>query len=245
MSGTAMRAESSMAAGGNPAFSAARQVMVDNQIRTFDVTDQDVLTAFETVPREIFVPAADRPLAYLDRRIDLHGNRGTRALLPPLILARLVQALEPKAGEKALDVLGGFGYSAAILAAIGLNVTMLEADEAFSEAARLALRMLDGKTASRITIASPVVDLSAKKHGLGSAAGQFDIILLNGACEQAPDVFFPLLAEGGRLGVILRDKGASRAHIFVKTGENVSARPVFDVQAPILPGFAKEPGFTF
>jgi protein-L-isoaspartate(D-aspartate) O-methyltransferase len=245
MTGSAMRADAQMDEKGGISFASARQVMVENQIRTFDVTDQAVLAAFESVPRENFVPAQDRPLAYLDRRIDLHGSRGPRSLLPPLILARLIQALEPKRGEKALDVLGGFGYSAAILATMGLGVTMLEADEAFTEAARLAVRTLADPRDGMIRIASPAVGLSAKNHGMDAQAGLFDVILLNGACEQEPRAFFPLLAEGGRLGTILRHGASARAHVFIKSGQAISPRPVFDAPAPVLPGFEREAGFVF
>ena len=114
----------------------ARRVMVDNQIRTFDVTDREVLAAFDVVPRDAFVAPGDKAIAYADRILTVGEASARRAMLPPLILARLIQALQPVAGERALDVAGGFGYSAAILASIGLDTTAVETDASLTEGAR-------------------------------------------------------------------------------------------------------------
>lgn len=215
----------------------ARRVMVDNQIRTFDVTDRDVLAAFDIVPRELFVSDNDRAIAYADRAIALGGGR---ALLPPLLLARLVQALQPQAGERALDVLGGTGYSAAILAEIGLDVTVLESDAMLADKAKAAL----AAAGSAAKVAPVQADLGAGKVA-APAGGGFDIILINGATEREPKAFYPLLKDGGRLGVFVREAGACRALVYVKAGDHVSPRRAFDSLAPVLPGFAAEPGFVF
>lgn len=219
---------------------AARRVMVDNQIRTFDVTDRDVLAAFYAVPRETFVAEQDRALAYTDRTLSVGESSTRRVLLPPLILARLIQALQPQAGESALDVLGGHGYSAAIFAAIGLETTFLEADKTLTQAARTAL-----------VAAGVPVAVAAAQPRLSAQAGallpgeRFDIILINGASEREPDGFFPLMKEGGRLGIIRREGNAAQALVYVKANGHVSPRRAFDAQAAVLPGFAAEPGFVF
>jgi protein-L-isoaspartate(D-aspartate) O-methyltransferase len=218
----------------------ARRVMVDNQIRTFDVTDRDVLSAFETVPREAFMPEHDRAIAYADRSVFLGQGSGTRVMLPPLILARLIQALQPQAGEKALDVMSGTGYPAAILAAMDIETVALEADAGMAEKARIALEQVG--SAARVVPAQPA--LSAQS-GADLAEDGFDIILINGATEREPKGFFPLLRDGGRLGVIFREGNAARALVYVKANGHVSPRRVFDAQAPVLPGFAAEPGFVF
>ena len=217
----------------------ARRVMVDNQIRTFDVTDRDVLSAFERVPREQFVAAADRATAYADRPISVGEGAARRALLTPLILARLVQALQPVAGERALDVLGGLGYSAAILAAIGLETVAVESDAGLVEGARGALAAAGAKVDLVLDAA-----LSAEKGAKVAGAG-FDIILVNGASAVEPKGFFPLLNEGGRLGLIVADGKSSRALVYVKANGNVSPRRAFDAQAAVLPGFAKAAEFVF
>ena len=220
------------------AFAAARRVMVDNQIRTFDVTDRALLSAFDTVPRERFVPADCRELAYLDRRIDLPAEGASRAMLPPLVLARLLQALAPVEGETALDVLSGTGYPAALLAAMGLKAVALESSAALTDSARVAL----AGTAVRSADAEP--GLSATQ-GPGAGLGRFDVVLLNGAVSRVPEWIGAVLAEGGRLGLIREEGGVSRAIVYLKSGGTVGARVAFDAAAPVLPGFERMPEFVF
>jgi protein-L-isoaspartate(D-aspartate) O-methyltransferase len=221
-------------------LSHARRVMVDNQIRTFDVTDKTVLEAFDSVPRELFVAPRDRAVAYADRTLVVGEGDARRALLPPLVLARLVQALEAAPGEKALDVMGGMGYSAAILAGAGLNVSFLERDAGLADQARAAFAE-----------AQVSVDVLPAEAGLSLAngpklpAGSFNVILVNGAVEREPESLFRLLAEGGRLGVLMRNGTSARATVFVRSGNHVSPRRAFDAVAGVLPGFAAEPGFVF
>lgn len=217
-----------------------RRVMVDNQIRTFDVTDRDLLAAFDKVPREVFLDPADRATAYTDRAVTIQAGGARRALLPPLILARLIQALKPEAGERALDVLGATGYAAAILAAMGLSTTAIESDPAMTEAARMAL----AAAGAGVTVAAAAPGLSADGKPALETPG-FDVILVNGASERVPGGLFPLLREGGRLGIIQRGDGLSRALVYLKANGHVSPRRVFDADAAVLPGFAAEPGFVF
>lgn len=222
-----------------PEMREARRVMVNNQIRTFDVTDRDLLTAFDTVPREVFVAPEDRKLAYLDRSVQVSAGAASRFLLPPLILARLLQALQPQAGERALDVLGGSGYSAAILAAMGLNTVAVESDPALTALAEAALKRAGSDARllpARTLTASRAPDLREDA---------FDLVLINGAAEREPAAFFPLLAEGGRLGIVMRNGRAGRANVFVKSNGHVSVRRAFDSGAPLLPGFENEPAFAF
>ncbi len=218
----------------------ARRVMVDNQIRTFDVTDPAVLLAFETVPRDLFVAPADRRIAYSDRPLQVGTGPAGRPLLPPLILARMLQAFEARPGETALDVLGGTGYAAALMAAMGLEVTLLEAETGHLEMAGKAF----AAAGAAVTRAPAMPGLTATS-GVALPAGRFDCILVSGATEIEPTGFFPLLAEGGRLVVILRENGASRAMLYVKSGETIGRRRIFDVQAAILPGFDRKPAFEF
>lgn len=102
-----------------PDFAAARRAMIDNQLRPEGVTDPAVLAAMASVPREQFVPEAMRPLAYSDRPLGL-GNG--QALMPPAALARLLTAIEPRGGERALVVGSGNHYAAKVLEALGLFV---------------------------------------------------------------------------------------------------------------------------
>jgi len=102
-----------------PDFAAARRAMIDSQLRPQGVTDPAVLSAMAAVPREEFVPDSVRPLAYGDRPIDLGDGQ---ALMPPAALAKLLDELQPRPGERALVVGAGNGYAPAVLQAMGLAV---------------------------------------------------------------------------------------------------------------------------
>lgn len=102
-----------------PDFAAARQAMIDSQLRPQGVTDPSVLAAMAAVPREEFVPEALRPLAYSDRPLDLGDGR---TLMPPVALAQLISELQPRPGERALVVGPAADYAARVLGALGLDV---------------------------------------------------------------------------------------------------------------------------
>jgi protein-L-isoaspartate(D-aspartate) O-methyltransferase len=110
-----------------PDFAAARRAMIDSQLRPQGVADPAVLAAMGSVPREEFVPGALRPLAYSDRPLDLGDGQ---ALMPPVALASLVSALEPRSGERALVVGSGNGYAARVLEALGLKVDTIAGADA-------------------------------------------------------------------------------------------------------------------
>ncbi|HEV8407952.1 MAG TPA: protein-L-isoaspartate O-methyltransferase, partial [Sphingomicrobium sp.] len=81
-------------------FATARQKMVDGQVRTADVTDHRILDAMLALPREEFVPAARRALAYLDLDLDVaEGAPAPRCLIKPMLMAKLLQAAEIRAGD--------------------------------------------------------------------------------------------------------------------------------------------------
>jgi protein-L-isoaspartate(D-aspartate) O-methyltransferase len=107
-------------------FAQARRTMVDSQLRTFDVTDRSILNAMGETPREHFMPAGRETLAYSDLAIPLTDPRGPeqRVMLAPMVLARLIQALELKPGARVLDVASGLGYASAVMARLGMNVVV-------------------------------------------------------------------------------------------------------------------------
>ena len=118
-----------------PDYAAARAAMVDNQLRPQGVTDRAVLDAMGTIERERFVPENIRPTAYSDRAIALGGGRFLPA---PDVLGRLLTQMQPAPGQRALVVGAGTGYSAAVLARIGLDVVALESAPELAAAARQA-----------------------------------------------------------------------------------------------------------
>jgi len=212
-------------------FAAARRNMVDGQIRTQDVTDPRVIGAFLDLPREQFLPAGKAGLAYLDLDVTVAEGPNARRLLKPMVLAKLIQAAGPAEGDRALDVACGTGYSAAILSQLGARVVALEDDAALVRQARKNL----GDAVKVVT--GPLTAGWA-------AEAPYSVILLNGATEIAPRHLFDQLADRGRL-VCVVGANPGKAMLYVRSGAEVGARPLFDANASILPGFVKAPAFVF
>ncbi|MGA2795312.1 MAG: methyltransferase domain-containing protein, partial [Roseiarcus sp.] len=167
-----------------------------------------------------------------DRDVPALGARD-RLLLAPMTLARLIQAANVQPGEKALDVAGGSGYSAAVLANLGARVVALEADAGAIAAAR------------RLLATEQSIGIVAGDLADGAADGPFDVILINGAFERSPEGLLRQLAEGGRLVGVDASYGAPKAILIEGVGGLTSRRILFDVTAPRLDAFRKAPSFAF
>jgi protein-L-isoaspartate(D-aspartate) O-methyltransferase len=210
-------------------FTSLRRNMVDCQLRTYDVTDRAALAAADAVPREAFVPESLAHLAYLDQPIPLPGTG--RALMAPMVIARMIQVLDPQPGEDVLDYGGGSGYGAALMDHMGASATLWEPDAAARALAQAALGR-SGTEAVAITAARP-------------AEAGFDAILVSGACEVTPESLFPLLRPEGRLVVVEGTGRAARVMLYLKSADAVSGRPVFDAAAPALAEFRRPAAFVF
>jgi protein-L-isoaspartate(D-aspartate) O-methyltransferase len=221
----------------SPDTAAQRRNMVDTQLRTYDVTSHRLLDAMESVPREVFAPDHMKSLAYTDQEIVVSAGEGTvRPLLQPMVLGRLLQALEVKAGETALDCAGGSGYGAALLASLGAAVSALEDSES------MAALMRDRLAAAGVIN----VEVLAGDLATGDPArGSFDVILVHGAAETAPDGLLARLSDGGRLGIVMGTGRAGRAVVFTRSGDVIGRRTVFDAAARPLMAFSGVPAFRF
>ena len=220
-------------------FARLRQSMVDSQIRANDVTDPRILAAMLELPRERFVPEARRGLAYIDDDLPLcatTAGKPGRYLMEPMVLAKLVQALDIEAGDKVLDVGTATGYSAALLGRLAGKVVALEEDLGL---AALAASNLTELGAGNVTVVTGplVAGWPAEKP--------YDAILLNGSVEIVPETLLNQLAEGGRLAAVVRAGGAARATIYTRVAGSVAARTVFSAAAPPLPGFEAPKTFVF
>ena len=209
-----------------PDFRAARTAMVESQLRPEGVTDPAVLDAMGTIPREKFLPPDTRPLAYVDRAV-LMGDG--RFLPAPAVLGSLLTQMMPRRGQRALVVGAGTGYSAAVLAAIGLFVTALESSPALAAAAR----------DNGVDAVEGPLEAGWKK------GAPFDQILLDGAVEHIPEALIAQLADGGRLGAGLVDRGMTRLIVGRKAGGAFGYLSLSDAGVPALPGFASVKSFTF
>jgi len=209
----------------------ARFNMVEAQVRAADVTDERILAAMNAVAREKFVPSAAQALAYADVPVAVAPGR---YLLDPRSFAKLAQLAGIGPEDRILDVGCGTGYSAAVLARLGAEVVALEQD---ADLVRVASGLL----------ANAVGKVELVQGGLIEgvrAQAPFDVIFVNGAIEQAPEILLSQLSEGGRLVTVLKD-GQSRAWLFLKQNGQIGRRPGFDADVPVLAGFKKAMGFVF
>jgi protein-L-isoaspartate(D-aspartate) O-methyltransferase len=209
-----------------PDFAAAREAMVESQLRPQGVTDPAVLQAMGTIQRERFLPRHTRPLAYADRAVSIGDGR---FLMPPAALGQLLTQMMPRPGHNALVVGAGTGYSAAVLAAIGVSVSAIDSSPELVAAAREAgVQVVQSPLASGLKRNAP-----------------YDLVLIDGAVEYIPDSIVDQLAEGGRLGTALIDRGITRLVVGRKAAGAFGTLSVADAGVSALPGFERPPAFTF
>ncbi|SJZ49792.1 protein-L-isoaspartate(D-aspartate) O-methyltransferase [Enhydrobacter aerosaccus] len=216
-------------------FSVARRNMIDGQLRPNRVTNDLLLSVIADLPRERFLPDAVKSVAYADDDVPLGGGR---YLMEPMVLARLIQTLQPSATDKALVVASGPGYGAALLARLVKSVTAVEGDPTLAGSAEQTIKQLGIDNIQIVT---------GKMEQGAPTSAPYDVILIEGAVREIPKAILDQLAEGGRLGTVIASASAAHgvAHLVVKEGGVTSGRPLFDAGTPLLPGFAPPPRFAF
>lgn len=215
-------------------FAAARRAMVNSQVHTAGVTDRRLLAAMDQVPRERFVPAARRDLAYIDDLHILGSGRPARFLAPPAIFARLVQLADITEEDSVLDFGAATGYSTAVLASLGREVVGLEADADLAVAARDNLQSLGVANISIV-------------HGEPDAIGDrsFDVVLIEGAVATVPEILLSSLRPGGRLVALVQGAGAGTATLYLALPSGLTAETHFNATLPLLYTATTEPVFMF
>ncbi|MCV6574221.1 MAG: protein-L-isoaspartate O-methyltransferase [Cohaesibacter sp.] len=214
-------------------YADARRQMVDNQIRTTDVTAYHVLKAFESVPRELFVPSHMRNLAYSDVDIALTDMR---CMMQPSPLAKLLQLAEITADDLVLVVGAQSGYTAALISKMANTVVAVESDDALVEQAQEILTNL-----SYDNVAMIGGDIT---KGYASE-GPYDVIVVEGAVEDIPRDLLNQLKDGGALVAIDGKERRAEAIKILRQGDNFSTIAAFDTNAPALAEFAKPEEFAF
>jgi protein-L-isoaspartate(D-aspartate) O-methyltransferase len=215
-------------------YHSARLNMVESQVRPNKVSDPAIIEAMLVVPRERFVPAALRGIAYVDEDIPLGGGR---YLMEPMVLGRLLQAAAIAPGDVVLDVGCGSGYASAVMARLARSVVALEEDATLARQCAAALAEF------------PVPNLTLVEGKLATgypARAPYNVILINGAVAAIPPAIAGQLANGGRLVTVLQDgAGMGKAVLMSRVDDAFGQRIVFDAGTKLLPGFAAQPGFVF
>ena len=216
-------------------FSQARQTMVDCQIRPTKVTDENIIDAFATVPREAFVGRNQRAIAYVDEDLPLPGGR---CMMEAMVLARLIQALAVGKHDNVLVVGAATGYGAAIMARLAGSVIAVETRTQMVEKAQETLVSIG--TDNAVAIKGRLTEGFANE-------GPYDAILIEGAVETMPERILEQLGNGGRLVAVWRpeDAAVGVASIWTKAGNGFVRKPLFDAQVPVLDEFRCKRDFVF
>ena len=219
----------------NSAFARAREAMVEQQVRPWDVLDNRVLDVMARLPREAFVADAYRSVAYADVELPIgHGE----AMMKPVVEGRMLQALALQPGDEVLEIGTGSGYIAACLGALAGQVLGIErhADLADAARARLDATGLGGNVAIE-TADALAFDTDRR----------FDAICVTGAVEAIPERFLQWLRPDGRLFVVRGRAPAMEAVLLHRDGNAVNAARIeslFETDLPYLAGAAPVPQFS-
>lgn len=211
----------------------ARQQMVEQQVRAWDVLDPDVLQVLMEIPREQFVPTGYESLAFADTEIPIgHGQ----SMMTPTLEGRVLQALKPAAGESVLEVGTGTGFVTACLAKLAGPVTSIDIYEDFLDTARANIE--DSGLGG--------VELLNMDAMEALPEGSFDVIAVTGSIETFDPRFVEALVPGGRLFVVVGAGPAMEARLVTRTGDNEwDSESLFETTlAPLVNG-VEPPQFSF
>lgn len=219
-------------------FASARYNMIESQIRPNDVTDRAVLQAMAETPRELFVPAAKRSVAYQDEDFVIHtsDDGAQRYIMEPRVLARLLQFADIAPDALVLYVGAGLGYGPAVVSKMSETVVALESDPTLVASA--SQNLMDTGSDNVAVIEGPLQD------GCPDQA-PFDAIVVEGALPDVPSELCKQLKDGGKLVCVIGSGLAGKAHVFEATGGEASARAEFSAAVAPAPGFEKPQGFVF
>lgn len=216
-------------------FANSRRNMVDCQLRPNKVTDERVLDAFGSIPREQFVSRSQRAVAYVDEDLPLSGGR---SMMEPMVLSRLVQALEVQAHHSVLIVGGSTGYAAAIMARLADSVISIEARAQLVEKSQEILVACGLDNA--VAVKGRLTDGFAKE-------APYQRILIEGSVEAVPDMLLDQLSPDGLLAAVWRPAGhpVGVASLWSRSAGSFARKPLFDAQVPRLDEFRTKREFVF
>lgn len=212
-------------------FARARETMVEQQVRPWDVLDTRVLETIGRIPREAFVAEALRSLAYADTALPLgHGE----TMLKPVLEGRMLQALLPQAHESVLVIGAGSGYLTACLADLAREVVAIERHADLAEAAQARLAAQGFGNAS-------VRHADAFGWNPGRS---FDVMCVTGAVATIPARFIEWLNPDGRMCVVHGQSPAMQAALLQRGVNGQRIEALFETDLPYLAGAAPAPAFS-
>ena len=211
----------------------ARQQMVDQQVRAWDVLHPDVLRVLRNIPREQFVPTGYEGLAFADTEIPIGHSQ---FMMTPTLEGRVLQALKPTSTDNVLEIGTGSGFLAACLARLSDSVTSVDIHDDFLEAAKVNL---EDSGISNVKLLS--MDAMQKLPD-----EKFDVVAITGSIEDFDTRFVEALKPRGRLFVVVGAGPAMDARLVTRTGDNDwQSESLFEtVLAPLVNG-SKPPQFLF
>ena len=212
-------------------FSRARELMVEQQIRPWDVLDIEVLDTLARVPREEYVPSGLRTLAYTDTALPLANGE---SMLKPVLVGRALQALLPAAHESVLEIGTGSGYLTACLGRLAREVVSLERHADIADAARACLARQGVANATVVT-----TDAFAWDEGRA-----FDAVCVTGAVDEVPPAFLRWLNPGGRMFIVRGRAPAMEAVLLRRDVNGSRSESLFETELPYLAGAAPAPVFA-
>jgi protein-L-isoaspartate(D-aspartate) O-methyltransferase len=213
----------------------ARYLMVEQQIRTWDVLDLDILNQLYQLKRENFVPADKREMAFVDMMLPL--GVGDAMMLHPKMEARIVQETLPQENEKVLVVGAGSGYLVALMAAFSKEVYSLEILPELVDMAKTNL--------ARAGVSNATVLLGDGNQGL-EKEGPFDIIVVTASMPELSEALKKQLAINGRLFVVVGDAPDMRAMLVTRTAEDQWTEvAIFETYLPVLVNARQPARFAF
>ena len=216
---------------GQENFKQMRKAMVVSQLRTTEVSDPHLIAAMGHIPREDFVPAAQRSFAYADRGVRIGEGR---ALNPPLTTGRLLNMARVTKADKVLLIGAATGYTAAVLAQLAGSVTAVEQN---SKLAAIAEKNL-------ADYANVEIETGPLAEGWNPSA-PYSVIVVDGLAEQIPKTLVDQLAPDGRIAAVIVHDGVPRLALGRAAGGHVGYQYFADGAGCPLPGFEIAKSFEF
>ncbi len=231
-------------------YEQARFNMIEQQIRPWEVLDNQILSLLAVVKREDFVPPAYKALAFVDMEIPLVDaeslhKKPSQCMLAPKVEARILQELAVQKHEKVLEIGAGSGYMAALLAHRGQQVISLEIDAALAQMARDNLQRA-GIYNAEVRTGDGAANIAKAVSSNDPLHGPFDVIVLSGSVAEVPSSLLSLLKVGGRLSAIVGFEPVMRATLVTRVGQDAwRTTQAWDTVAPRLLNFPEPSKFSF